>query len=357
MAKMFYSAKEAAEKLGKSETDLKDLVRSGKLREFRDAGSINYKVGDVDMLAKSGGAAPASGKPPAAKSPASGKSAVGKSAVGKSGVGKFPAGSKAGSSALGSASQSGEILLEPADDSGVELAPSGSDIMSLEEVDAEDTAVGARAEKKKKEGSSIPSVGMNVFDDDELDEHVDPLAQTAVSDVAGLGLEGVGSGSGILDLTRESDDTSLGADLLEEISTGDEQPEGTGGTIEMGEDTRAGLDAAVGVEEHAEPPPTADAFEPAAAATTVTPSVRQRTMVTRVVEYGPDAVSTSLTAAMVVAVAVIWIAGVAAAAALQGVSPSLVSSIYSNMLIVAPGAFVVAGLAAGITYFLSKRSS
>jgi hypothetical protein len=362
MAKMFYSAKEAAEKLGKTETDLKDLVRAGKLREFRDAGTINYKVGDVDILAKNGGAAPASGKPAATKSsasgkPAVGKSAVGKSAVGKSGVGKSPAGSKAGSSALGSASHSGEILLEPADDSGIELAPSGSDVMSLEGVDAEDTAVGAKAEKKKKEGSSIPSVGMNVFDDDELDEHVDPLAQTAVSDVAGLGLEGVGSGSGILDLTRESDDTSLGAELLEEIYTGEEQPEGTGGTVEMGEDTRAGLDAAVGVEEADEPQPTADAFEPAAAATTVAPSVRQRTTVTKVVEYGPDAVSTSLTAAMAVAVAVIWIAGVAAAAALQGVSPSLVTSIYSNMLIVAPGAAVVAGLAAGVTYFLSKRSS
>lgn len=352
MAKMFYSAKEAAEKLGRSETDLKDLVRAGKLREFRDAGTINYKIGDVDMLVKSGGAGPVSGKPVAAKSPAAGKTPEGKSSVAKS-----PAGSKAGSSALGSASHSGEILLEPADDSGVELAPSGSDVMSLEEVDAEDTAVGAKAEKKKKEGSSIPSVGMNVFDDDELDEHVDPLAQTAVSDVAGLGLEGIGSGSGILDLTRESDDTSLGAELLGEI-TGDEQPEGTGGTVEMGEDTRAGLDAAAGVEEAAEPQPTtADSFEPAAAATTVTPSVRQRTTVTKVVEYGPDAVSTSLTAAMVVGVAVIWIAGVAAAAALQGVSPSLVSSIYSNMLMFAPGAVVVAGLAAGVTYFLSKRSS
>jgi hypothetical protein len=33
-----------------------------------------------------------------------------------------------------------------------------------------------------------------------------------------INLEGVGSGSGLLDLTRESDDTSLGAELLDEIS-------------------------------------------------------------------------------------------------------------------------------------------
>jgi len=362
MAKMFYSAKEAAEKLGKSENDLKDLVRAGKLREFRDAGTVNYKVGDVDMLAKGGGnvsgsAKPAAGKPSAGKSEAVKPPASGKPAA-KSGVAKSAAASKSGSSALGSASQSGEVLLEPADDSGVDLVPSSSDVMSLEGVDAEDTSIGAKAAQRKKEGSSaIPSVGMNVFDDDELDEHVDPLAQTAVSDVAGLGLEGVGSGSGILDLTRESDDTSLGAELLEEIYTGEEQPEGTGATVEMGEDTRAGLDAAVKADEAAEPQSTADEIEPPAAATAVTPSVRPRTTVTKVIEYGPDAVSAGLTAAMAVGIAVMWIAGVAAAAALQGVSPTLVSSIYSNMLMFAGGAVLVAGLAAGVTYFLSKRSS
>src|SRR5262249_3546707 len=35
-----------------------------------------------------------------------------------------------------------------------------------------------------------------------------------------LSREGVGSGSGLLDLTRESDDTSLGAELLDEIYPG-----------------------------------------------------------------------------------------------------------------------------------------
>lgn len=45
-------AKEAAEKLGRTEEELKVLVRDGKLREFRDAGSVNYKISDVDPLAK-----------------------------------------------------------------------------------------------------------------------------------------------------------------------------------------------------------------------------------------------------------------------------------------------------------------
>ena len=347
MAKTFYSAKEAAEKLGKSENDLKDLVRAGKLREFRDAGTVNYKVTDVDVLSK--GAAP----PPKPVSPgASGA---------RSGIAKSM-GSKAGSSVSG-ASQSGEILLEPAEESGISLMPSGSDIMSLEAVDADDTAVGSRMKQKKKEdskgGSSVPSVGINVFDDDELDEHVDPLAQTAVTDVAGLALDGIGSGSGILDLTRESDDTSLGAELLEEIYTGDETIEETGGTMEMGDDTRAGLDEAVGVKETVKESSSIKRTVKSGG-TTVSTAVRQRTTTMgptmTVVEYAPDAVSTSLTAAMAVAVAIMWIAGMAAMAMVQGVTPSLVSWMHENLMIVAAGALGLTGIAAAIAYFMAKRS-
>jgi len=316
MAKMFYSAKEAAERLGRSEDELKSLVRDGKLREFRDAGSVNYKVGDVDgLLAK---ASPKSAKPAPA-------------AVG--------------------GSQSGEIVLEPVEDSSVELAPSGSDVVSLEGEDAEDTATGARVTKKAKEGSAVPSVGVNVFDDDELDEHVDPLAQTAVSDVAGLGLDGAGSGSGILDLTRESDDTSLGAELLEEIYTGEEgEAEGKEEAAEMGEATRAGLDEALpaeGAEEAEGEAAVAVGVAPAAA--------KPRAVVTQVVEYAPDAVSASLTAALVVGVAVMWVAGLGAAALVRGVTPSLLQSVYSHLAIFAAGSLLVCGIAAGATYFLAKR--
>lgn len=38
-----------------------------------------------------------------------------------------------------------------------------------------------------------------------------------------LSLETVGSGSGLLDLTRESDDTSLGAELLEDVMSSDDE--------------------------------------------------------------------------------------------------------------------------------------
>jgi hypothetical protein len=72
-------------------------------------------------------------------------------------------------------------------------------------------------------GTKVGSrVGVNVFGDmsDSTAGRADPMAQTSIGSGIQdqINLEGVGSGSGLLDLTRESDDTSLGAELLDEIS-------------------------------------------------------------------------------------------------------------------------------------------
>lgn len=317
MAKMFYTAEEAAERLGGTEAELKKLVREGKLREFRDAGSFNYKVGDVDVLAG-------------------------------------PASLDSGDSGMddASASASGDILLEPIEDSAIELAAGGSDVIMLEEGDPEDSGADATAVKKAKKGDTVvPSVGVNVFDDDELDEHVDPLAQTAITDVAGLGIEGAGSGSGILDLTRESDDTSLGAELLDEI-TGEHQEEAA---IEMGEATRAGLEAAG--EDDAAGPLAGDEEAPRGASGIEEATVVEASgaAVTTVVEYGPDAVSTSLTALMVVAVGIMWIAGLGAAALVRGVYPSLLKTVYANLMVCVGGALGATVIAGAVTYFVMKK--
>ncbi len=312
MAGTFYSAEEAAERLGKSVDKLKELVRSGKLREFRDAGKPTYRVDDVDAIASMGDSA--------------------------------------------SASASGEIILEPADEPTLDLSSSGSDILSLEEVDLSgvgDTSAGTRTEKEdtKKESTVVPSVGVNVFDDDELDEAVDPLAQTAVTDVAGLGIEGAGSGSGILDITQEADDTSLGAELLEEIYTDEDKADAdSDAAVEMGEATRAGLDEAV-TEEAEEEEGLAPVGEEA-------PAGKPRAAVTKtVVEYGPDAVSTSLTALMIVGVVVMCFAGLVGAALVRGIEPAVVKGVYANLAFYAGGAAGVAVIATGVTFLVAKRSS
>ncbi len=298
MAKMFYTTEEAAQKLGTTEDGVGKIVRAGKLREFRDCDKIHYKVEDVDAMA-------------GAHSP--------------------------------SGESTGEIILEPVEDSSVMLA-AGSDVLSLDEVDADDTSAGTKAGKKKsKEDTVVSSVGISVFDDEELDEKVDPLAQTAVTDIGGLGIDGVGSGSGILDLTRESDDTSLGAELLDEIYADEES-----GTIEMGEDTRAGLDEAV--TDDASAAPDEEIFEPTAAAGSV---ARTRT----IVEYAPDAMSTALTALLVVAMFIMLFGGLGAAALVRGVAPSLLVVIYEQMAIFGGGAVGVAVVATVVAYMMAKRSS
>lgn len=328
MAQTFYSLEETCKVLHMNEDQVKELVRSAQLREFRDAGKVQYKVDEVEKLAKESG--------------------------------------------LGGPSGSGELVLEPPEgeeDSagstgGVDLASSsvglGSDVLSLEEADLDDTAAGTEGEEteKKKDDTVVSSVGVSVFDEDEEElEDVDPLAQTVVSAGGeGLGIEGSGSGSGLLDLTRESDDTSLGADLLDEI-----YPEEEGGE-EMGEATRAGLEAAIPEEatadEDAEAEPVLEAeaegtgVGAAPAAVAAAPAARTRV----VVEYGPDPVSTGMTGMLVVGAAVMCIAGLVSAAMLQGVWPSPLSLLYENLWIFGAASLGLTAIALMIGFFIGKRS-
>jgi hypothetical protein len=98
-----------------------------------------------------------------------------------------------------------------------------------------DTGVGMDAMGGTAAGAS--QSGITIFEDDE----VDPSAQT---DIGGSGdqvaLEGIGSGSGLLDLTQEPDDTSFGAETFDEIMPESSVAGGTvAGTEEVGIDTSA----------------------------------------------------------------------------------------------------------------------
>lgn len=183
MAKMFYTIEEAAEKLGVDATKVKEMAESGRLNQFRDRDKVMFKVDQVDKLAAESGGDDASADDAAA----------------------------GGESGGGDASEdSGEI----------QIAESAAN----EDTDAIDLASEVEADHDQPQRSSSDragDTGVSVFDADEVDA-ADPMAQTVVSDSPPaddeeLALESVGSGSGLLDLTRESDDTSLGAELLEEI--------------------------------------------------------------------------------------------------------------------------------------------
>lgn len=157
--KMYYTEEEAAEKLGASLEQLDGYVRDEKLRRYQDGDRKMFKAEDVDSLAGAGGAEE-------------------------------------------------EIKLTPADP---------ADTAAAEDADR------AEADRPKTGGKGdtvITADGISIFDAEDLEvEPVDPLAKTQLT--AGLedqiSLEGAGGGSGLLDLTREGDDTSLGAEVLDHI--------------------------------------------------------------------------------------------------------------------------------------------
>ena len=215
-------------------------------------------------------------------------------------------------------------------------------MLTLEEADQ--TEADATVIDGKKDDTVITSVGISVFDDEDMPEAADPGAVTVLAekDKTGSSLSldslgssglsgtasGTGSGSGLLDLSRESDDTSLGAELLDEIYTEDQEA----GIPDMGEATRAGLEGSAAEEEApAEPaeqplPVAAPAASPAA--------------VVRVT--GGGAIDTALGVAMIGALLTLGVGGITISASLQGVVPSFLQSMYQKLPI-------FGGVFAGVT--------
>jgi excisionase family DNA binding protein len=155
MAKMFYTLEEAAQRLNVSPDEVKRMAGAGKIQQFRDRDKLMFKRDQVDALVSGG---------------------------------------KSGSGAPISLATGNE-----------------TDTFDL----GKDQGPGSRKEDPRQ------ATGISVFDADEV-AAADPMAQTqfsghAVREGEELNLESAGSGSGLLDLTRESDDTSLGAELIDDI--------------------------------------------------------------------------------------------------------------------------------------------
>jgi hypothetical protein len=358
MAKMFYTQDEALAKLGCKEEKLKKAVRDAKLREFRDAGKINYKVDEVDKLAASGELGSAKDDSLGGvislgdDNPAPDLSSSG--SIGLAGTGAGLGGSAAGGSAAGpSSSGSGGLSLDSLDASGIDLAAGsiGGDMVSLEEDDLDASSAGKTA-SAKKDDTVVSSVGVSVFDEEDLDKDADPMAKTILSGSGsgGIGLEGVGSGSGLLDLTRESDDTSLGAEFLEEIYPAEEGAEGAG-TLEMGDDTRAGLEMDISEEEAAE---QSDVLPATAAAEPTTRETASAPVAAATVSIDPFAQSAS--GLFAVALAAMCLAGLAIAAMIRDTWPSILDFVYAKLWMFGAGAVLVAGVVMVVSVFLGKRS-
>jgi hypothetical protein len=300
MAKMFYTQEEAQAKLGVAETGLKQLISDNKLREFRDNNKVMFKVDQVDKLASdrvnSGTGGPVSGD---------------------SGIDLAPLGGASAGSSMDALS----------------LADSGSN------VGKDDTIV-----------TTTPSSNpRSVFKPDEI-KSSDTSAQTQIQPALDdqLSLESVGSGSGLLDLTRERDDTSLGAELLEEIYPGGDASKSAGATG-MG----LGIGSSSGIFE----PPASDISGPSGLDNMAAP---------KAIVGGPefvearDPASGAFGGFALAAVLAMLVTFIVTAAAAQGFSPdwaSTISSSSTNVLIFGVILLVIALLLAGVGFFVGKATT
>jgi len=293
MAGEYYSLEEVVEKLGKSEDQVKSLVSQGKLHEFRDGANTLYKIAEVDALLS--------------------EISQLDTAAGSSGIQLMPDDSGAGS--------------EPA--AGLTAG------VNLGDLTGADTTVG--------------TTGINVLGDtdDEYKIADDTQGETQIveseeaEDIGSLdgdlSMDSVGSGSGLLDLSLQADDTSLGA-VLDDIlpSAG----EGAPAAVE-----EAGVaEEADKIFEEAEP----EAVEPIEPEPMMTPQY---------IEPAPDAVSNSFGIALVVPFLAMIYAAIVVLAGFKGISPTILKGIEGIIWYVAIVLAVVVLGIVGFAWLLGGRKS
>jgi hypothetical protein len=194
MAKMFYTFEEVREKLGVTEDQLKQLVQGGKLREFRDGAKVMFKVDEVDDFSPidielEGPTDGTDGTEEAGEILALEDSAelLGMSDTAGSSIGLIP---------METGSQIGLMPSDTSDQIGLDDTTEGAE--------KDDTVLTASGVDESQDESGS---GIGIMDEAPLTSDLDDRVP----------LDASGSGSGLLDLSREADDTSLGAELLEEI--------------------------------------------------------------------------------------------------------------------------------------------
>ena len=210
----YYDMQEVMGKLRKTEEDVQELVKQGKLHQYMDSGKAVFKTEDVDALAEE--------------------------VVGLD-ITSFGLDSD-GSELNIEMEETSEIQLEP-DEEGEEASKTGGpDDMDLDiqpDIAGQQESEGGFGLSQMGDltmgDTNVGTVGINILsgtgDAYQLTE--DTKAETKAADIddldsldADANLESFGSGSGLLDLSLQADDTSLGAVLDDILPTG---AEGAGG--------------------------------------------------------------------------------------------------------------------------------
>ena len=299
---MFYSLEEAIAKLNVTEEQLKELTREGKLREFRDGSNVLFKVDEIEALMPDASAAAPEATPVTPQ--------------------------------------------EETDKDEISLVPEAT-IPETAELDTalpeaiEDTTAG---DELADADTVIAEQGINVLgetDSDQAieDEKVETKGSTAEASLEEIeedvNLDTFGSGSGLLDLSLQADDTSLGG-ILDEIYTSES---------EEGEETResSALDVAVETEQML-PEEEFAAPEPAPGA----PIAAQR-----YIELEPDTISNAFGIMLFLPLLVVVYTAIVTVASFNNVMPVIQARIQDIIWYVMIGVGVAAALIIGVAFMLA----
>ncbi len=215
----YYSIEEVTKILNKTEAEIRELVHEGKIREFYDNGTKMFNKEEVDAL----------------------KIDLAPLSLDLDDTGVDGSSLNLSESDDSSADESSIIGLAPLEDTSENSNPETNTEFSLEEssLDNEMSSMIELSEADTNFGQT--SSGINILEDsnDEFGSLDDSLADTKDSDAidaddtdaagddnedlgkldADVNLDSFGSGSGLLDLSLQADDTSLGA-VLDDILPG-----------------------------------------------------------------------------------------------------------------------------------------
>jgi hypothetical protein len=308
MAGMFYSLQEVAAKLNKTEEEVKEIINQGKLREFRDGPNLLFKVDEVEALMSD----------------------------------TRIAASKEASAEAKKVADEDEISLAPEPSEGSAEA-SKSDGADTTAMTGEGIDVLGETDKDYKladdtlgETKAVSDEGL--LSDDTLSETKAASGEASLEEIEeDVNLDTFGSGSGLLDLSLQADDTSLGG-ILDEIYT----PEGEEGQ-------EAAEASAVEVAAEAEQLMPDEGLAEAESG----PGVP--VMVQAYAEPAPDMISNAFGLMLFLPLLAIVYTAIVAVAGFNNMMPAILTAIQSLIWYIVLAAVLVAGLIVGTAFMLSGK--
>ena len=353
MAGMFYSLKEAAERLNKTEKELKQIVKEGKLREFRDGPNVLFKVEEVEALMSDTGVMPSEQAPEleeleleAAEMETLEPEALESEVVEPEALEYEELSPEAPSPEMPEFEEPAPEALEEEP-----LAPLEQETGTSEILLAPETGAPLAPSELTDADTALTGEGISVLGETDSDYQVtdDTMAETAVPTGTtpevpleeieeDVNLDSFGSGSGLLDLSLQADDTSLGG-ILDEIYMAEGEAQEPA-PAEVGSGSAAAV-AAEAEEVIAEEEPVA--LQPAPDV----PALAQP-----YIELAPDMQSNTLGMMLFLPLVVILYTAVVAIAGLKGVTPSILAGIQGLIWYIMGGVAVVAVLVTGAAFML-----